>query len=140
MAYLSGQNCKLEFATSVPKWAWTAADDIGSITSIRHKQTLDHAQVKVMQQAHANTVGGAYHTTYTLGIAISDGLVADDLQVGQAGVLTFSYKVGAGATNDELGVTVEISDVEVAAEVSGAVVGTIELQGNSALTHLVNQA
>jgi hypothetical protein len=124
MAYLSGHGATLVL-DSAPDWD-------GHITRIRHKQTLDGTQIKVMGIAFASTVTGAYHTVYTIDFAVDSAQTVDDLEVGETGELTFTY-----ATNDTLVVTVVVTDIEVNADVEGAILGTIELQGNSAMVHSV---
>jgi hypothetical protein len=103
----------------------------GDITSIRWKQTLDQAQVKVMGQAFANTVTGAYHTVVTLGIAVDDAhtTAGADLLTGVNAAVSFVLVNAA----DHLDLTDGIvTDVEVSADVDGAIVGTLEVAGNSA--------
>lgn len=124
MAYLSGQGAALTLSTN-PDWD-------GHITRIRHKQALDNTQIKVMGIAFASTVTGAYHTVYVIDFAVDNGQTAADLEVGETGTLTFTY-----ATGDTLALTVIVNDIEVAADVEGAVLGTLELQGDSAMTHAV---
>jgi hypothetical protein len=125
MAYLSGQGATLSFGTE----GWD-----GHITRIRHKQTLDHTQVKVMGVAFASTVTGAYHTVYTIDFAVEDtDLAAADLAVGTDAALAFTY-----ASPDKLALTSGIvTDIEVNADVEGAILGTVEIQGNSAMAHTV---
>ena len=129
MAYLAGHGVTLTLGGG-PDWD-------GHITSVRHKQTKDHTQVKVCGQAHANTVSGAYHTVYTVGFAVPDNLSVDHLEIDNAvnstGTLSFAY-----ATGDTLALTdMVVTDIEINGEVEGAVLGTIELQGNSAMAHAV---
>lgn len=124
MGFLSGQGATL----SVGSLGWT-----GDITRIRHAQTIKETQVKVMGQLFANTVTGAYHTVYTVDIAVQDGLAANDLTVeGTSGAITFTYDGG----NDTLVLTAsELTDVDIEASVDGAITGTLIIAGNSAMAH-----
>lgn len=124
MGYLSGQGATMTFSPS----AWT-----GDITRIRSKQTLDETQVKVLAQAHANTVTHAYHTVLTVDIAVADDLAANDLEVGASAAIDWVY-----GTPDKLALTsAVVVDVDLDGAVDGAIVGTITLAGNSALAHTV---
>lgn len=126
MAYLHGQGASLTFGTA--EWE-------GDITSIRWKQTLDQAQVKVMGQAFANTVTGAYHTVVTVGIAIDDAhtTAGEDLTIGGDGSnAAVSFVLVNAADHLDLSDAI-LTDVDVSADVDGAIVGTLEFAGNSAV-------
>lgn len=131
--YLSGYGATLAIGTFTPGWDHTAGAATGKINRIRQSQNKDQTQVEVMGQAFANTVVGAYHTQYTLDIAVPDDLATNDLEVGNSGELIFTYATGP----DKFTVTVVITQVSVDATVDGAVVGTITIAGNSALVHAV---
>lgn len=125
MAYLSGQGAALTLGGE----SWE-----GDITRIRHKQSLDHTQIKVMGQAFANTVTGAYHTVYVIDIAVDDAHAANDLAVGTSAALNFTYAAGP----DKLALTsAVVTDIEVTADVEGSILATLEIQGNSAMAHTV---
>ena len=128
-SYLSGHGVTLALENS-PDWD-------GHITSVRHKQTKDHTQVKVCGVAHASTVTGAYHTVLVVGIAITDGFTAGHLDITNAanasGSAIFTYVTGDTLTTADVVVT----DIEITGEVEGAVLGTIEIQGNDAMVHAI---
>jgi len=124
MAYLAGSGATLTLA-GVTTW-------VGDITRLRQKQTASSVQLKVLGQTFANTVTGAYHTQYTIDIAVDDGLAQDDLEVGTAGELVLTY-----ATGDTMTCTVVISDSELDVAADGAIIGTLTLDGNSALVHAI---
>lgn len=124
MAYVHGQSCSLSFGTE----SWE-----GHVTKVRSKQTLDESQVKVMGQAFANTVTGAYHSIMTVDVAFDDGAIITEWEVGatEAAELTL-------AGNDKIKTTSSIVvDMELTADVEGHVVGTIVLAGNSAMTFTI---
>lgn len=124
MAYVHGQSCSLSFGSE----SWE-----GHVTKVRSKQTLDESQVKVMGQAFANTVTGAYHTVFTVDVAFDDGAAATDWVVGTVDAPEFTL-----ATPDKLAMTSGVVvDMELTADVEGHVVGTIVIAGNSALTFTV---
>lgn len=127
MAYIHGQTCSLSFGTE----SWE-----GHVTRIRSKQTLDESQVKVMGQAFANTVTGAYHTVFTVDVAFDDGASIADWEAGT--VAAADFFIGPTASLDKLALSSAIVvDMELTADVEGHVVGTIILAGNSALTYTV---
>lgn len=122
MAYLSGQAASVTFDTQ----GW-----LNDLTRVRTKQTLDETQVKVLGQAHANTVTGAYHTVVTADIAVADDLAAAELQVGASGALVWTYATGDTLTLADA----KVVDIDLDGAVDGAITGTIILAGNGALTH-----
>ena len=127
MAYIHGQTCSLSFGSE----SWE-----GHVTKIRSKQTLDESQVKVMGQAFANTVTGAYHTIFTVDVAFDDGASIGDWEDGT--VAAADFFIGPTASLDKLALSSAIVvDMELTADVEGHVVGTIVLAGNSALTYTV---
>jgi len=127
MAYIHGQACSLSFGSE----SWE-----GHVTRIRSKQTLDESQVKVMGQAFANTVTGAYHTVFTVDVAFDDAALITDWEAGT--VAAADFFIGPTASLDKLALASAIVvDMELTADVEGHVVGTIILAGNSALTYTV---
>ncbi len=132
MGYLSGQAASITFASQ----GW-----LNNVTRIQSTQTLDETQVKVLGQVNANTVTGAYHTVYTIDIAVADDLAATELQVGASGELVWTYMPAGGTPPpyaDTLTVTVVVVDVKLHGAVDGAITGVLTLAGNSALVHAVN--
>ncbi len=124
MAYVHGQSCSLSFGTE----SWE-----GHTTRVRSKQTLDESQVKVMGQAFANTVTGAYHTIFTVDVAFDDAALISEWLVGTDDAPEFTL-----ATPDKLAMTSGIVvDMELTADVEGHVIGTIVIAGNSALAFTV---
>ncbi len=127
MAYIHGQTCSLSFGTE----SWE-----GHVTRIRSKQTLDESQVKVMGQAFANTVTGAYHTIFTVDVAFDNAAIIAEWEVGASEPADFF--VGPAASLDKLALTSGVVvDMELTADVEGHVIGTIVIAGNSALTYTV---
>lgn len=127
MAYIHGQTCSLSFGSE----SWE-----GHVTKIRSKQTLDESQVKVMGQAFANTVTGAYHTIFTVDVAFDDGASIGDWEAGT--VAAADFFIGPTASLDKLALaSAVVVDMELTADVEGHVVGTIILAGNSAMTYTV---
>lgn len=123
MAYIAGYGCTI---------ALTGHTWVADVTSFRQKTTKRRKPVKVCGTAYASNVTGTYHTTYSVGIAISSTLGTDDIKAGATAELTFTY-----ATGDTYVATVIITDAEVSHTVEGAIVGTLELAANSALVHTV---
>lgn len=127
MPYMHGQSCSLTLGGE----SWE-----GHITKIRSKQTLDESQVKVMGQAFANTVTGAYHTVFTVDVAFNDDAIITEWETGATDVANFF--VGPAADLNKLSATNGIVvDMELTADVEGHVVGTIIVAGNGALTYTV---
>lgn len=127
MAYIHGQTCSLSFGTE----SWE-----GHVTKIRSKQTLDESQVKVMGQAFANTVTGAYHTIFTVDVAFDDAALIGEWEAGT--VAAADFFIGPAASLDKLALaSAVVVDMELTGDVEGHVVGTIILAGNSALTYTV---
>lgn len=125
MAYLAGSGAGLTFA-GIGTWT-------GDITRVRQKQTGSSIQLKVLGQTFANTVVGAYHTQWTIDIAVDDGLAANDLEVGKTGALVLTYATGDTMTC----ASAKISDSEIDIAADGAIIGTLTLDGDALLVHAI---
>ena len=130
MPYLHGQGASLSTLSgaSAPDWE-------GVITRIDYTDTINQAQVKVMGQAFANTVTGAYHTTFRIGFAVDDGFASNELEVGTT-FTSMAYKFGSANGSGVIDVKdAVVTDVETIVDAEGAVIGNLTIEGNSSRVH-----